>query len=63
MAAHAGETAQETGDFFCAYCDEKVYAQEGERIPECPNGHRSFETHGNEPSRTSPEGRQPGRRW
>ncbi|CAA9312544.1 MAG: hypothetical protein AVDCRST_MAG07-704 [uncultured Frankineae bacterium] len=49
MAAHAGETAQETGDYFCAYCDEKVHAERGEQIPECPNGHRSFDTRRNEP--------------
>ena len=52
MAAHAGETAQETGDYFCAYCDEKVHAEQGEQIPECANGHKSFDTRSNEPGST-----------
>ena len=62
MAVHAGETAQETGDCFCAYCDKKVYAQEGERIAECSNGHRSFETHCDEASQTTRDGGQRRRR-
>ena len=53
MAAHAGDTANKTGDFFCANCDEKVHAKQGEQIPECPNGHKSFATRRNEPGTKS----------
>ena len=53
MAAHAGDKANQTGDFFCANCDEKVHAEQGERIPECPNGHKSFESRRNEPGNKS----------
>jgi hypothetical protein len=53
MAAHAGEKAQKTGDSYCAHCDEKVHAKEGEPIPECPNGHTTFETRRNEPGNKS----------
>lgn len=38
MAAHAGEKAQKTGDFYCAHCDEKkVHVKQGEKIPKCPS--------------------------
>ena len=53
MAAHAGERAQKTGDFSCASCDEKVHAKEGQKISECPNGHKTFETRRNEPGNKS----------
>ena len=53
MVAEAGEKAHKTGDFYCASCDEKVHAEEGEKIPECPNGHKSFETRRNEPGNKS----------
>jgi len=53
MAAKAGEKAQKTGDFYCASCDEKVHATEGHKIPECPNGHKTFETRRNEPGNKS----------
>ncbi|MBE1877309.1 zinc ribbon-containing protein [Myceligenerans pegani] len=49
MAAHAGEKARKTGDFFCAKCGEKVHVTAGDTIPECPNGHDEFETRRNEP--------------
>ena len=48
MAAKAGERAEKTGDFYCASCDEKVHVTKGDKIPECPNGHKSFETRRNE---------------
>src|SRR4051794_13166131 len=53
MAAHAGEKAQKTGDFYCASCDAKVHVKEGDTIPECPNGHKSFEARRNEPGNKS----------
>jgi hypothetical protein len=49
VAAHAGERAQKTGDFYCAECDAKVHVEQGARIPRCPNGHNRFETRRNEP--------------
>ncbi|WP_301313095.1 zinc ribbon-containing protein [Promicromonospora umidemergens] len=49
MAAHAGERAEKTGDFYCASCDEKVHVTAGDKIPTCPNGHKQFETRRNEP--------------
>ena len=48
MAANAGEKAQKTGDFYCATCDEKVHATQGEPIPTCPNGHTRFDARRNE---------------
>lgn len=58
MAAHAGEKAQETGDFYCAHrsCahrSEKVHVTRGHEIPPCPNGHKTFETRRNEPGNKS----------
>jgi len=51
MAAKAGERAQKTGDFSCAHCDEKVHVTKGDKTPQCPNGHTSFETRRNESSK------------
>jgi competence CoiA-like predicted nuclease len=53
MAAHAGEKAHKTGDFYCANCDGKVHVKQGDEIPPCPNGHKSFETRRNEPGNKS----------
>jgi hypothetical protein len=53
MAAHAGETAQKTGDFHCAKCDKKVHVTAGDKIPKCPNGHTEFETRTGEPGNKS----------
>ncbi|MFP3393511.1 hypothetical protein SB782_32540, partial [Brevibacillus sp. SIMBA_076] len=53
IAAHAGEKAQKTGDFYCAKCDEKVHVTQGDTIPKCPNGHSEFETRRNEPGNKS----------
>jgi competence CoiA-like predicted nuclease len=53
MAAHAGEKAQKTGDFYCAHCSEKVHVKEGEKIPPCPNGHKTYETRRHEPGNKS----------
>jgi hypothetical protein len=36
MAAKAGETAQQTGDFYCASCDEKVHVTKGPQDPQVP---------------------------
>jgi len=43
MSAHTGERAQKTGTFHCARCRAKVHVVKGDRIPECPNGHREFD--------------------
>jgi hypothetical protein len=53
MAAHAGERAQETGDFHCAKCSEKVHVTKGDKIPKCPNGHTEFKSRTGEPGRRS----------
>ena len=53
MTAKTGDTAQKTGDFYCASCDEKVHATRGHKIPQCPNGHRNFEARRNEPGNKS----------
>lgn len=53
MAAHAGETARETGDFHCASCDAVVHVTKGHKIPECPNGHKTYETRTGEPGNKS----------
>ncbi|WP_445259031.1 zinc ribbon-containing protein [Nocardioides aurantiacus] len=53
MTARAGEKAQKTGDFYCASCDEKVHAQQGQKIPPCPNGHTTFASRRHEPGNKS----------
>jgi len=53
MTAKAGDRAHKTGDFFCASCDQKVHATKGEKIPECPNGHKNFDSRRNEPGTKS----------
>ena len=53
MSAKAGERAQKTGDFYCASCDEKVHVKEGDKIPPCPNGHKTYEARRNEPGNKS----------
>lgn len=53
MAAHAGEKAQKSGVFHCAHCDATVSVKEGDTIPECPNGHKEFETRTDEPGNKS----------
>ena len=42
MAAHAGERAEKTGVFHCVHCGETVHVNEGDKIPECPNGHKTY---------------------
>jgi hypothetical protein len=51
MVAKTGERAEQTGNFHCATCGAKVHVSKGERIPECPNGHRSFDRRTGEPGR------------
>jgi hypothetical protein len=51
MSAHAGETAQETGDFHCQSCNAVVHVTKGHKIPECPNGHKIFDSRTGEPGR------------
>ena len=53
MAAHAGEKAQETGDFFCASCDEKVHVTQGKAIPAGTNVHKTCDARRNEPGNKS----------
>jgi hypothetical protein len=53
MAAHAGEKARRTGTFHCQTCNETVRVQEGETIPECPNGHKTFDERTDEPGNRS----------
>src|SRR4051812_19477095 len=53
MAAHAGETAQETGDFHCHSCGAVVHVTKGKKIPECPHGHKTFDTRTGEPGNKS----------
>jgi Zinc-ribbon containing domain len=50
MAAHAGEAAEQTGDFRCERCHETTHVTKGHKIPKCPNyGNTSFDTRRNEP--------------
>lgn len=54
MAAHAGETARETGDFRCEKCHEQVHVTKGHKIPKCPNcGNDTFDTRYHEPRNES----------
>lgn len=54
MAAKAGETARETGDFPCSNCHEQVHVSKGDKIPKCPNcGNDSFDTRYHEPGNKS----------
>lgn len=53
MAAHAGEKAEKSGRFHCAHCDAVVEVEQGHTIPECPNGHSSYETRTDEPGNKS----------
>lgn len=43
MAAHTGERAWKTGTFHCQVCNATVRVEKGEKIPECPNGHKTFD--------------------
>jgi hypothetical protein len=53
MAAHAGETARKTGDFHCQSCGAVVHVTSGHKIPECPNGHKTFDERTGEPGNKS----------
>jgi hypothetical protein len=53
MVAHAGETAQESGTFHCRSCNATVRVKKGDRIPECPNGHKIYDERTDEPGRRS----------
>jgi len=50
MVAKAGERAEETGTFKCQSCNAEARVQKGDRIPECPNGHKSYDERIDEPS-------------
>jgi hypothetical protein len=50
MAAHAEETARETGDFRCKRYHETTHVTKGHKIPKGPHcGNTSFDTRRNEP--------------
>jgi hypothetical protein len=53
MVAKAGEKAWETGTFKCQSCNAEVRVQKGDRIPECPNGHKTYDERIEEPGRRS----------
>ena len=54
MAAHAGETARETGDFRCEKCHEQTHVTKGDKIPKCSNcGNDTFDTRYHEPGNRS----------
>lgn len=54
MAANAGERAQETGDFRCEKCHQKVHVTKGDKIPTCPNcGNDTFDTRYHEPGNSN----------
>jgi Zn finger protein HypA/HybF involved in hydrogenase expression len=54
MAAKAGETARETGDFRCERCHQQVHVTKGHKIPKCPHcGNDIFDTRYHEPGRKS----------
>lgn len=54
MAATAGETAEETGDFRCERCHHTTHVTKGKRIPKCPNcGNDTYDTRRNEPGQRS----------
>jgi len=40
---HTGERAPRTADLHCTRCGEVVPVTEGQTIPECPRGHRTFD--------------------
>lgn len=54
MAAHAGETARETGDFRCERCHEQTHVTKGDKIPRCPSrGNDAIDTRNPEPGNRS----------
>jgi hypothetical protein len=54
MAAQAGETERETGDFRRAKCHHQVHVTAGHKIPKCPNcGSATFDTRYHEPGNKS----------
>ncbi|MXQ14788.1 zinc ribbon-containing protein [Microvirga makkahensis] len=54
MAAHAGETARQTGDFRCERCHQQVHVMKGRTIPKCPHcGNGTFDTRYHEPDSKS----------
>ena len=40
---HTGERAPRTADLHCTRCGEVVHVTEGQTVPECPRGHRTFD--------------------
>jgi ribosomal protein L37AE/L43A len=50
MSAHAGEKAEQTGDFRCEKCHQQTHVTRGQTIPKCPHcGNRSYDTRYHEP--------------
>lgn len=51
MAAHAGEKAQEGGEFRCERCHEATRVNKGQTIPKCPHcGNETYDTRRHETS-------------
>jgi Ca-activated chloride channel family protein len=40
---HAGEKSPRTADLYCTRCGQVVHVTAGETVPECPNGHTTFD--------------------
>ena len=40
---HTGEHAPRTATLYCTRCAEVLHVEDGGTIPECPNGHRTFD--------------------
>jgi Ca-activated chloride channel family protein len=40
---HTGERTPSTADLRCTRCGEIVHVTEGQTVPECPHGHRTFD--------------------
>ncbi len=40
---HAGERSARKADLHCTRCPEVVRVEAGQTVPECPNGHRTFD--------------------
>jgi Ca-activated chloride channel homolog len=40
---HTGERAPQTANLHCTRCGEVVHVTQGQSVPECPRGHRTFD--------------------
>jgi len=54
MTAKAGEKAEQTGDFRCQKCHQKVHVAKGQKIPKCPHcGSDVYDSRVHEPGNSS----------